>query len=65
MEISLFGSSKVYQSRPDVLGRSACGPAQTFSDVAPGTGLRFYSAAICIMWQYIVLLCRSLCYVAL
>ena len=38
-EISLFGSSEVYRSRPDVLGRSACGPARTFSDVAPGKGL--------------------------
>ena len=39
MEISLYGSSEVYRSRPDVLGRSACGPAQTFSDTAPGKGL--------------------------
>ena len=39
-EISLFGSSEVYRSRPDVLGRSARGPPRTFSDVAPGKGLR-------------------------
>ena len=38
-EISLFGSSEVYPSRPDVLGRSARGPARTFSDVAPSKGL--------------------------
>ena len=38
-EISLFGSSKVYWSRPDVLGRSARSPALTFSDVVPGKGL--------------------------
>ena len=30
-EISLFGRSEVYRSRPDVLGRSARGPARTFS----------------------------------
>ena len=39
MEISLFGSSEVYRSRPDVLGRSARGPARMFSDAAPGKGL--------------------------
>ena len=38
-EISLFGSSEVYRSRLDVFGRSARGPAWTFSDVAPGKGL--------------------------
>ena len=35
----MFGSSEVCRSRPDVLGRSARGPARTFSDVAPGKGL--------------------------
>ena len=40
MEISLFGSSEVYRSRPDVLGRSDRGPARTFSDVAPGKELK-------------------------
>ena len=40
-EISLFGSSKVYRSQPDVLGRSARSPTRTFSDVAPGKGLSF------------------------
>ena len=39
-EISLFGSSEVYRSQPDVLGRSAREPARTFLDVAPGKGLR-------------------------
>ena len=39
MEISFYGSSEVYRSRPDVLGRSARGPAQTFSDAAPSKGL--------------------------
>ena len=38
-EISLFGSSEVYRSWPDVLGRSARGPARTFSDIVPGKGL--------------------------
>ena len=40
-EIFLFGSSEVYRSQPDVLGRSARGPARTFSDVAPGKGLNY------------------------
>ena len=39
----MFGSSEVYRSRPDVLGRSARGPARTFSDVAPGKGLTDYA----------------------
>ena len=39
-EISLFGSNEVYQSQPDVLGRSARGPARTFSDTARGKGLK-------------------------
>ena len=30
-EISVYGSSEIYRSQPDVLGRFACGPAQTFS----------------------------------
>ena len=34
-----LGSSEVYRSRPDILGRSARGPARMFSDVAPGKGL--------------------------
>ena len=38
-EISVYGSSKVYQLRPDILGHSAYGPTQTFSDAAPGRGL--------------------------
>ena len=47
MEISLFGSSEVYRSRLDVLGRSARGPVRTFSDVAPGKGLRSLVQAGC------------------
>ena len=43
MEISLFGSSKVYRSRPDVLGR-ARGPLRTFSNVGPGKGLSYTCA---------------------
>ena len=43
MGISLFGSSEVYRSRPDVLGRSARGPERTFSDVAPGKGLKAHT----------------------
>ena len=38
-EISLFGSSKVYRSRLDILGHSARGPVRTFSDTAPSKGL--------------------------
>ena len=40
MEISLYGSSEADRSRLDVLGRFACGPAQTFSDTAPCKGLK-------------------------
>ena len=36
----LYGSSEVYRSWLDILGRSACGPARTFSDVWPSKGLR-------------------------
>ena len=38
-EISVYGNSEVYWSRPDVLGRSAHGPAPTFLDAVPGKGL--------------------------
>ena len=34
MEISLYGSSEVYRSQTDVLGRSARGPARTFGHCA-------------------------------
>ena len=44
MEISLFGSSKVYQWRPDVLGRSARGPARMFSDVVSWQRVKSWSA---------------------
>ena len=39
MEVSTYGSSEVYRSQPDVLGRFARGPARTFSDAAPCEGL--------------------------
>ena len=39
-EISVYGSSKVYRSWPDVLGLSARSPVRTFSDAAPSKGLR-------------------------
>ena len=40
MEISVYGSSEVYRTRPDVLGCFACGPVRTFSDAAPCEGLK-------------------------
>ena len=46
-EISLFGSSEVYWSWPDVLGFSAHGPALMFSDVAPGKGLKWEKGRKC------------------
>ena len=33
------GSSEVYRSRPDVLGRSARGPTRAFLDAVPSKGL--------------------------
>ena len=52
--ISMYGSSEVYQSRPDALGRSAHGPAPTFSDAAPGKGLNTrptscYDRIVCLL----------------
>ena len=38
-EISLYGSSEVYRSWPDVFGRSAHGPMRTFSDAVTDKGL--------------------------
>ena len=38
-EISVYGTSKVYRLRPDVLGRFAHDSTQTFSDAAPCKGL--------------------------
>ena len=40
MEISVYGSSEVYRSQLDVLGRSARSPTQTFSDAMPCEGLK-------------------------
>ena len=50
-EISLFGSSEVYRSRPDVLGRSARGPARTFSDVVQH--IERLSRATCVTCQVV------------
>ena len=39
VEISVYGSNKVYGSQPDILGCFAYGPARTFSDAVPCKGL--------------------------
>ena len=38
-EMSMYGSSEVYRSRPDVLGHFARSHTQTFSNAAPCKGL--------------------------
>ena len=62
----MYGSSKVYPSRPDVLARSARSPTQTFSDAAPGKGLNHipsqdHTMCVCVPPSYTVSLCIGHC----
>ena len=62
----MYGSSKVYRSRPDVLARSAHSPTQTFSEAAPGKGLNHipsqdHTMCVCVPPSYTVSLCIGHC----
>ena len=54
MEIFVYGSSGIYRSRPDVLGRFAGGPTWTFSDTVPCKGLS--DSLVCKVLRVIVTL---------
>ena len=56
MEISVYGSSKVYRSWPDVLGRFARGSAHSSSDVAPSKGL----ISLCYLLSSLILVSKLL-----
>ena len=57
----MYGSSEVYRSRSDVLGRSARGPAQTFSDAVPGKGLMFLGSVCMYVQEVCVCVCVCVC----